>query len=523
VNGLTSPFAYTVKLAECGSKHLALYLAIREAITEGKLPPGARLPSTRQLAAMYELSRGSVSVAYEMLTAEGFVHAGIGQGTFVTGWKQEDALVKSMTSSVDAINEPLAAPALTRWGRQLMQQPSRPRSLLADSNPFFLLLEGVEPLSFVPEGVGTGWFPWMEWRAKVAFQWKNLGTSWNGDNNPTEGNWQLRQAIASRLRRERGISCEAEDIIVTSGSLQAIALLTQLLLEEGQTAVIENPCYFGIQRAIRATGAQVISGSVDSSGIVPQDWDAKLLFVTPTRQFPTGAVLSYDRRRTLLSWASRHNAWIVEDDYDSDFRWGGRPVEPLKSLDREGRVVYVGTFSRSMSVGVRIGYAVVPKELIPPFIAAKKLYDSYPTGIAEQQALSEWMGEGGYDRHMRRLRRIFGRLEGKLRNSLERQLGELFEVSPSDAGLHLYAKWKKTVEDYERLVQECIRSGVEWRDGTVYENCPKTINQPAPSALFGFAHLNEELIEEGINRIRNVAKSLGLIDSNEGQGGTVHA
>lgn len=356
----------------------------------------------------------------------------------------------------------------------------------------------------------------MEWKAQVAQQWKRFSSTWKGDDLATEGSLQLRQAIATRLRRERGITCEPSNIIITAGSMQAIALLTQLLLEKGKTAVIENPCYTGIPRAIHATGAQVIAQEVDRNGIVPQEWDGQLLFVTPTRQFPSGVVLSYERRRTLLSWASRRNAWIVEDDYDSDFRWGGRPIEPLKSLDREGRVIYVGTFSRSMCKGVRIGYAIVPDELVQPFIAAKRLYDPYPSGIAEQQALAAWMAEGGYDRHMRRMRRVYGKLEGKLRLGLEQHLGALFEVVPSDAGLHLYAKWLRSADDYRLLIQECSLWSVSWKDGSIY--AVQGNNQPSSrdcSALFSFAHLDEDQINEGISRICKVAGELGWIGSKQ--------
>ncbi|RED57102.1 PLP-dependent aminotransferase family protein [Cohnella lupini] len=518
------PFAYSAKLIECGSKHLALYLAIREAITEGKLSPGERLPSTRRLAALYDLSRGSVSVAYEMLTAEGFVQAGVGQGTFVAGWEHEAETTKATATEATATEASAVAPSLTKWGRRLMKL--RPFEIPHSPEPAVQLTEMAELLSFVPEGVGKAWFPWSEWKAEVAMQWKKLGASQEGDPLATEGSWQLRQAIAGRLRRERGIGCEPCDIVITAGSMQAIALIAQLLLEEGKTAVVENPSYTGIQLAVSATGARMLAQDVDRNGIVPQDWKADLLFVTPTRQFPTGVVLSYERRRALLAWASRHDAWIVEDDYDSDFRWGGRPIEPLKSLDKEGRVIYVGTFSRSMGKGVRIGYAVLPKELIHPFISAKNLYDPYPTGIAEQQSLAKWMSEGGYDRHMRRVRRIFGRLESKLRLGLERELSELFDIVPSDAGLHVYAKWKKSAEAYELLVRQCALRSVTWKDGARYivRDADEEANKPVVrTALFGFAHLDESLIDIGINRIRRAANELGLIGSDEGQGGNVHA
>ncbi|BBI35038.1 MocR-like pyridoxine biosynthesis transcription factor PdxR [Cohnella abietis] len=524
---MSSPFRYSKKLAECGSKHLALYLAIREAITEGNLPSGEKLPSTRNLATLYGLSRGSVSVAYEMLAAEGFVQTGVGQGTFVAGWDDDEMMMPS-SPNVEQLSVAPAAPILSTWGRRLLDlQPSyqstNQKAIVSlnktNQDSDNAALQQDADVSFVPEGVGTAWFPWMEWKAEVAQHWKSIGSAWQKSDYPTEGSLSLRQSIASRLRSERGIVCDAEDIVVTSGSMQAIALLTQLLLEKGKTAVIENPSYTGIQRAVNITGAKVIAEEVDSSGIIPRDWDAQLLFVTPTRQFPTGAVLSYERRRALLSWASRRNAWIIEDDYDSDFRWGGRPIEPLKALDREGRVVYVGTFSRSMSVGVRIGYAVIPRELISPFIMAKQLYDPYPAGIAEQQALAGWMAEGGFDRYMRRMRRVFGKLEGKLRQAINYYLEGLFEVLPSDAGLHVYVRWNKSSEDYMMLVQECAKSGVTWWDGAIYVVQPS--ESSVPSALFGFTHLNEDLIDKGIRKIRQAAQSIGLIDSDQMKGESV--
>jgi len=514
---MASPFAYSAKLSECGSKHLAMYLAIREAITEGTLEPGEKLPSTRHLASLYGLSRGSVSLAYEMLSAEGFVQAGIGQGTFVAG------LSESGRDSVPGAPPPSGSgderepPKLTRWGRRLLElQPAAPKPR---PEP-----EKKDAVSFVPAGLGSERFPWQEWKAEVAQQWKIFGASGAGDEHGSEGSLALRKAIAGRLRRERGIPCREEDIVVTSGSMQAIALMAQLLLEEGKSAVVENPCYIGTRNAVKASGASVIAERTDGGGIVPRDWDATLLFVTPTRHFPTGVVLSYERRQALLAWASRRNAWIVEDDYDSDFRWGGRPIEPLKSLDREGRVVYVGTFSRSMSASLRIGFAVVPQALMQPFLLAKRLYDPYPTGIAEQLALAAWMSSGGYDRHMRKTRRTLGKLENKLRASLASRLNGMFSAVPSDAGLHVYAEWKGTEEAYDELSRKCANYGVEWKDGAAYDFLTEEpfSEKPRRSALFGFAHLNERQIEEGVRRIRLAALALGCLRPDQEQGGHVH-
>ncbi|MBN2982911.1 PLP-dependent aminotransferase family protein [Cohnella algarum] len=497
---MTFQVPYELRLRECGSKHLAMYRAIRDSVASGALSPGERLPSSRTLAAMYGLSRGSVSLAYDMLAAEGYVRTGIGQGTFVCG-EPKDAGFRPQGAAARP-----ELPELSAWGRRMM----------AKEEAFGDESEPADPGSFVPRGMGRRSFPWAEWRAAVAAQLRRIGE--RAEDGGTEGSLALRQAVAARLRRERGIVCGPEQIVMTGGSMQAIALLAQLLLEEGQSAVVEDPCYPGTRLAAQAAGARVIPAAVDRQGIVPAAWDARLLFVTPTRHFPTGAVLKLERRLELLAWASKNEAWIVEDDFDSDFRWGGRPIEPLKSLDREDRVIYVGTFSRTMHREVRIGYAVLPETLREPFKRAKRLYDPYPAGFAEQLALAGWISEGGYDRHLRRMRRGFHKLQLCLAEGLRSELGELFEALPSDSGLLQFAYWKKSREEYALLYDSCKRQGVVWGDGA---RCAAAGPAAPPSALFGFAHLEEESIRSGLIRIRTAAETLGLIAP--GKGGNDHA
>ena len=506
---------YETRLKECGSKHLALYLALRDGIASGLLEPGARLPSTRQLAELYRLSRGSVSLAYEMLAAEGYVRTGIGQGTFVSG-RQGLSAIRPATGERQAEAEETAEagaqkPILSAWGERVAGEADKLFGRAAADLNF-------TGISFVPRGMGEKGFPFMEWKSVVSAQWRRLGSI--ADNHwATEGSYRLRRVLAERLGRERGIRCAAEDIVITGGSMQAIAIIAQLLLEEGRTAVMENPGYPGIRFAVQATGAALHPAEVDEEGIIPRDWDAQLLFVTPTRQFPTGAVLRLERRLELLEWAARRGSWIVEDDYDSDFRWGGRPIEPLKSLDGEGRVVYVGSFSRTMRSEVRIGYAVLPQALRNSFIQAKRLYDPHPEGIAEQNALADWIAEGGYDRHLRRMRRIFHKLQERLKRGLDGSLAEQFEIVPSDAGLSLFAYWRGDEASYRLLRERSRERGVAWQDGGKYRISD---SGNRPSALFGFAHLDEKEIESGIDRIRLAARELGLIP-HEDQGGSNHA
>lgn len=504
------PIDYETRLDESGSKHMALYLAIRDAIADGLLPADERLPSTRWLADHFGLSRGSVSLAYEMLAAEGFVRASVGQGTFVAG-SLSDA---GGGGNKEARPHVACAPAiaLSAWGDRIVMEDAARGEKTEDPDT-----AAAAAIDFAPQGLGAAYFPWAEWRSVVSCAWKRRTGKPDEPVPGAAGSEELRRAIAVRLRRERGIRCSPDDVVVTGGSMQAIALLAQLLLEDGRAAVAENPGYAGIHNAIRSTGATLVPGEVDDIGIVPRGWEAHALFVTPSRQFPTGAVLSYERRLALLDWASRRGAWIVEDDYDSDFRWGGRPIEPLKALDRSGRVIYVGTFSRSMRTEVRIGYAVVPPALRAPLIAAKKLYEPYPTGVAEQRALADWMAQGGFDRHMRRATRRLGKLEGVMRSEMQRKLGALFEVFPADAGLYLYAEWKQNAVQYEQLRKACDSLGVGWKDGAAYDagrggaatDGSRDAAKP-PSALFGFAHLDEERIRQGIGTIRQAADRLEL-------------
>lgn len=265
-------------------------------------------------------------------------------------------------------------------------------------------------------------FPQAEWKSALAA----VHRSDRREQSGVAGDLELREAIASHLRWTRGIQADASQIVLFSGSMQGITLLTQLLIPEGAAVVLENPGYQGIAQAVKSCGGTIIPAEVDTGGIIPQSWEAQTLFVTPTRQFPTGAVLGLDRRRAILEWASERNAVIIEDDYDSEFRWGGRPIEPLKVLDREQRVIYVGSFSQTMIASFRLGYVVLPPSLVKPLLAAKTLYEPVPSAILEQRALAKFMARGGYLRHLRRLTRLYGdrhaflsvRWSGSYRNPL---------------------------------------------------------------------------------------------------------
>nr|WP_274655378.1 PLP-dependent aminotransferase family protein [Paenibacillus humicola] len=559
---------------ELGHKTAALYQALRHAIVSGTLTEGMRLPSSRELAKLYGISRGSVNQAYDMLLAEGYVRTERGLGTFVAveltgadrnaeaggrgddeperrqssaersgtdqpftrarglgmdvpagkneayesrqygtaseaGFAKADHTAESRpfvqwqgpasASTVPAHGRPAAERLkLSAWGSRLPEAaPEQYKE--AEIGGFD------DPVDFTIGNSDPNQLPLGEWRSMLYGEVRAMTDGLPFSSVPVEGHLPLREAIAKELRRERGIRADASRLFITSGSMQAIALLQMLLLEPGDRLVLENPCYMGTFRAAQAAGAKVVPAMVDDRGIVPDNWPAELLIVTPTRHFPTGAVLPVERRIELLDWASRRNAVIVEDDYDSELRWGGRPVEPLKALDREDRVVYVGTYSKTMYSQLRIGYAVLPESLAGPFKRAKALLEPQPPGVPEQRALSRFMASGGYARHIRRMRRSCGRRLLRFEEEAAARLTRWFRFVPSGAGLHLCAVWRGSAEAYAELRTACAAEyGVRWSDGARFW----IGKPPCETALFGFAHLPEERIAAGVKRIEAAARVL---------------
>jgi GntR family transcriptional regulator/MocR family aminotransferase len=479
--------AYDQYLAVHHYKYLALYHALRAAILEGTLPGGTQLPSTRRLAVLYNLSRGSVSQVYEMLLADGYVRTVTGRGTFVSKDSFSSATGRSDGENSDfealGVLKDATIP-LSAWGKRLIERPT----------PFYEQSKEGE-VSFLSGGMQMEHFPYSEWRSALSYAGGKDGGLLQS-TCPPQGDEGLRKAIAAHLRVTRGIRADAEHIVLFSGSMQSIVILTQLLLEAGSPAVVEDPGFHGIRRAVEITGGKLLGGKLDGSGLIPEDWDARLLFVTPSRQFPTGAVLPLERRRALLEWAERHDAVIVEDDYDSEFRWAGRPIEPLKALDRGERVVYIGSFTNTMFSGLRLGFALLPPSLVKPTIAAKALYEPLPVGLLEQRALARFMNTGGYSRHIRRMTRIHGELGRILRTLLAERLADLFDPLPGDAGLHVYARWLRSSEEFKAFRIAALRRGTNFRDTALYQLTPGE-----PAAWFSFAHLNAVELEEGVQRL----------------------
>ncbi|TVY08945.1 MocR-like pyridoxine biosynthesis transcription factor PdxR [Paenibacillus cremeus] len=475
------------------TKHSALYHALRDTVVGGLLAYGTKLPSTRELAQLYGLSRGTVNQVYETLASEGYFVSELGRGTFVS-YRQH---------AVDAATSPTAEAAaskrapdfrLSPWGQRIMSGAPRSGGSSSGSDG-----RAADVIDFNRFALDADEFPREAWNRCLYAQVRELshGQASLPGEHPAQGCLALRGAIAQYLRRARGLAVQPEHVAVTGGSMQAIALLAQLLIGPGETAVAEAPGYAGTRRAIHAAGGQCIDARVDALGIVPADWDAKAVFVTPTRQFPTGAVLSLERRQALLRWAVERESVIVEDDYDSEFRHRGKSLEPLKALDREERVVYVGSFTKTLLPGFRIGYAVLPTPLAEPFARAQALFEPQPVNLLEQRALAAFMASGEYERHLRRMKRIYSRKFAFLMQRVKAELSGAFDWVESDAGLHVFGWWKGTEEQYRVLKKKGEEAGVCWseakaeaEDGT--SRCGIYLN---------FPHLTEEEMRQGVHRI----------------------
>ncbi|RXT04943.1 PLP-dependent aminotransferase family protein [Ammoniphilus sp. CFH 90114] len=459
-------------------KYLALYHALKDAIHSGTLVKGTKLPSSREFGKVYSFSRGVVGQVYDMLAAEGYISGTVGSGTYVC------------YPFVNHSNhhQPLRVVAISEWAKRLEAIPLRQR------------IEKHATIDFSIGYPDLSAFPSEEWNRVMYSMVRELTSQSRKEAFQSAGHYPLREAIAYYLRRARGINTNPENIVIVGGSMQAIALIAQLLINPGDQVVIENPSYTGIHHAIMATGGIPLPADVDDQGIVPQDWKSHLVFVTPSRQFPTGVVSTLERRLELLAWANKQNALIVEDDYDSEFRREGRPIEPLKVLDREDRVLYIGTFSKTLLPDLRIGYAVLPSSLIVPFMKARQLFDPHPSSIVEQRTVAAFMNSGQYERHLRRMKRIYSRKYEVMSVLLEEQLGDLFEWVPSDGGLHVYGWWKGKLEEYLSFKQSCSENGVTWTDASPY-----FYGASPPAACLGFSHPTFEEIREGI-------KIMGRVD-----------
>ena len=473
-----------------------IYDLLRSQIADGTLLPGARVMSTRAQAAELGVSRTTVTAVYEQLTAEGFLVTSTGRAARVAS-----PLAAGMPSGKVPKRQAKPVPSLSRFGRRVAHI-SAPA------------LQHTEParFDFLYGAVASRDFPSLAWRR--AYQAVLLRQQHSLYYMPAEGDPALRRALQGYLRRARGIACDAEQILVVHGSQQAIDLCARLLLDAGDAFVFENPGYLMARHCFEATGARLLTTPVDGLGLdtgrLPEDGGARLAYVTPSHQFPLGGVLPIGRRQALLQWAVRHDAWIIEDDYDGEFRYGQRPIDALQSIDTDGRVIYVGTFSKALSPQLRLGYMVLPHALVPVFRQAKRLADRHAP-MLEQQVLASLIESGAYERHVRRMRRENERRRAALLQAITQYLPKDVRIDGTAAGLHVVL-WLPSLSAQQEaaLVATARREGVGvYPVGLLFT--PPTFDEPPRSAglILGYASLSIEQIQQGISILALVIARIG--------------
>jgi GntR family transcriptional regulator/MocR family aminotransferase len=459
-----------------------VYLRLRAAILAGELPPGTRLPATRDLARASSVARVTVVQAYRQLEAEGFIESRVGAGTHVAAG----------LAAAPADDPPAPfRPQLTAWGRRAVEVGRSARSA-----------EGAR--AEIDFGLGRSFaelFPYDVWRRLLARYLSTDDAMLSRYGSPA-GFFPLRQAVADYLGRARGVRCAAEQVVIVSGAQQALDILARLVLNPGDEVVVETPGYRDAFTLFQLHGARLIGLPVDDQGLpvdrIPADCRARLAFVTPTHQFPKGGTMPLARRLALLGWAREQGALIVEDDYDGDLRYEGHSLAALQGVDADGRVVYLGTFSKVLFPALRLGYLVLPPPLVTPFVRAKDLVDRGAPTLT-QAAVADFLAEGHFERHLRHLRRLYGERRAALVAALGERLGGRAKVSAVAAGLHVMLFLEPHVAE-ARLVAAAAERGVRVNPGAPYH-----LEHPAPpSLLLGFSGLNADEIAEGVRRLAEV-------------------
>ncbi len=474
--------------------HRQLYAALLDAILRGVLTPGARLPSTRALAIDLDVSRNTVLQAIEQLAAEGYLEGRGGSGTFVVESLPGDLGSRRPRSSPG--KQRSARRRLSRRGRRLERLPIHVVERLEPPRPF---VPGVPALDQLPHRI----------LARLAAHRLRQPSSELWTYGSSLGHEGLRRAVARYLERARGIRCEPGRVLIVEGSQQGLDLVARVLLDEGDPVWVEDPGYRGARHAFLAAGARLVPVPVDGEGMrvstrgrrVPP----RLISVTPSNQFPLGGSLSAARRLELLEIARRAGAWILEDDYDSEFRYSGAPLPALSSLDDEGRVLYLGTFSKTLAPALRLGFLVVPSDLVEAFSKARVVAGEHAPTLV-QALLADFLEQGHFARHVRRMRRLYGvRLEA-LREHVARELSPWIELGHQEAGLHVIGWLPPGIDD--RVVAEAAAvRGLTTLPLSMF----RLRRSRRGGLLLGYAGIDEPRMRRAVKELRSVLESLSII------------
>jgi GntR family transcriptional regulator/MocR family aminotransferase len=445
------------------------------------------LPSTRDLAEDLEVARSTVVLAFEQLRAEGYLTGVPGAATCVSLSVPDEHLNPATVGGCQ--------PAVTR-----RSAPSRRGASIVEAAQRSAWAVGRAPRAFRVGVPAVDMFPVATWGRLLARRWAQTNSRQLGYSDPF-GHMPLRTAVAEYLRGARGVRCTPEQVLVTSGSQQAIDLCARVLLDPGDQVWMEDPGYHGARGAFIGAGAEVVPVPVDAEGLMVREGracapEARLAFVTPSRQQPLGMTMSLARRFELLAWGA-DTGWILEDDYDSEFRYASRPLAALQGLDQAGCVLYSGTFSKVMFPSLRLGYLVVPDSLMDTFAAARHLAD-YHSPYLEQAVMADFMHEGHFERHIRRMRSTYRARQQVLVECARTELGDLLRLDAADAGMSLIG-WLRHHDD-EDVAVRAARAGVD----VMPLSRLATGRAVDPGILLGYAGVGEPEIRAGVRTLRDV-------------------
>jgi GntR family transcriptional regulator / MocR family aminotransferase len=468
-----------------------LYDWFRKAIIEGILRPGQRVPSTRGLAVELKISRIPVVNAYAQLLTEGYFETFVGAGTCVARSIPDDAgsfpTVRARKKrEAQEKAEPSGPRRLSRRGTVLSQVPAQ--TWLDNLGAFRVSLPALDH------------FPLGIWSKLVARHCRRppRGIMAYGE---AMGYLPFRETIAEYLGAVRGVRCEPSQILVTTGSQQALLLCAQVLMDSKDRMLMEEPGYPGARQAFTTAGVRLIPVRLDHEGVSMDEIsrrgrDARAVYVTPSHQYPMGMTMGATRRMLLLTWAARVGAWIIEDDYDSEYRFGSRPIASLQGLDTDGRVIYVGTFSKVMFPALRLGYMVVPPDLVSAFCAARDSADVFSSTLY-QAVMTEFIREGHFARHIRRMRMLYMERRSALVDAIQTQMGGTLEVIGAEAGLHLVALLPRGTDDVAVSKHAAVR-GVS---AIPLSSCCS--QSPARGGLIlGYGGTNLHQIHDGVGKLK---------------------
>ncbi len=507
--------------------HRQLYEQIRTAILTGRVRSHQKLPASRQLAISLSVSRTTITQSYDQLISEGYLHTKPGAGTFVcaqipdsmlsadsahANLASTDLVTKTKApADSESINQlPLTA-LLSDYGNRLSRLPER-----ADISSAISEKSETKPkLSFRYWQPDVSQFPIEQWQRCIN-RHRADSANWMGYSSNSLGHKPLRIEIANYIAQTRAVHCHPDQILITQGTQQALQLTARVILDPGDAIALENPGYLSARRIFRSHGAALVPIAVDDEGLQINEPDGlasqsarriKLAYVTPSHQFPTGVLMSLPRRLALLQWAHQTNALIIEDDYDSEFRYSGRPIPALQGLDAHQRVLYIGTFSKVMFPGLQLGYIVLPPSLVATFAQAKWMCDRQAS-LIHQIALTDFIAKGHLSKHIRRMRILYAQRREALITALEKAASPHgpIQTSGEAAGLHILVTLPTAHQSDWQLVAQARKQSVELFSTQPYylpsplRPFPKRMNG---EFIFGFGGLNQTEIATAIARIQS--------------------